>query len=262
MAAAPGGKATHLAAWMNGQGVLVTNEAVSRRASVLAMNLERMGVTHALITSQYPGQLAVRWAGLFDAVLMDAPCSGEGMFSRNVQAVLDWSVATVKGNARRQKIILDQTAPLMRPGGRLLYCTCTFALEENEGVIADFLAQHADFELVGLPHVPSLEPGHPEWIGGPEDLQRTGRLWPHKGPGHGHFYALLRRRGELPGNLPVRWSGADVPEWALDLYRQSLGEMLVQAPPGEGLMLTRSNDFYVTLMAPELWAGLRVVRPG
>jgi len=262
VAAAPGGKATHLAARMGGQGLLVANDVNRPRASALAANLERMGATNALVTSQSPDRLAERWSGLFDAVLVDAPCSGEGMFSRNVQAVLDWGVATVKGNARRQKAILAQAAPLVRPGGRLLYCTCTFAPEENEGVIADFLAQHANFGLADLPDVPELAPGHPEWIGGPADLQRTGRLWPHKGPGHGHFYALLRRRGEPPGDLPAQWSGTDVPEWALTLYRQSLGEVLVQAPPEEGLILTRDSDFCVTPMAPELWADLRVVRPG
>ena len=104
------------------------------------MNVERMGVTNALVVNETPERLAARWPGLFDAVLVDAPCSGEGTFSRDSQAIRDWSLDTVLGNARRQKQILEQTAPLVRRGGRLLYGTCTFAPEENEGVVAAFLA--------------------------------------------------------------------------------------------------------------------------
>ena len=139
LAAAPGGKATHIAARMQGEGVLVANEVSRRRASVLAMNLERMGITNAMVTNETPERLAARWPGLFDAVLVDAPCSGEGTFSRDAQALRAWSVATVESYAYRQKLILDEAAQLVRPGGRLLYGTCTFSPEENEGVIADFL---------------------------------------------------------------------------------------------------------------------------
>jgi 16S rRNA C967 or C1407 C5-methylase (RsmB/RsmF family) len=167
LAAAPGGKTTHIAARMRGEGVLVANEVVRRRASVLAMNVERIGVTNALIINETPERLSARWPGLFDAVLVDAPCSGEGTFSRDSQAIRDWSLDTVFGNARRQKQILEQTTPLVRCGGRLLYGTCTFAPEENEGVIAAFLAGHPDFEIVDLPQVPSLYPGRPEWVGAP-----------------------------------------------------------------------------------------------
>jgi len=262
LAAAPGGKTTHIAARMRGEGVLVANELVRRRASVLAMNIERMGVTNALILNETPERLAERWAGLFDAVLVDAPCSGEGTFSRDSQAIRDWSLDTVLGNSRRQKTILDQTAPLVRRGGRLLYGTCTFAPEENEAVIASFLVGHPDFEIVTLPQVPGLQPGRPEWVGAPDDLRRAGRFWPHTGPGHGHFYALLRRAGEPGNDLPERWTGNTVPGRVWNLYLKSVGEALAGAPPEQGLMLTKADDLYVTPMDPKLWEGLHVLRPG
>jgi 16S rRNA C967 or C1407 C5-methylase (RsmB/RsmF family)/NOL1/NOP2/fmu family ribosome biogenesis protein len=264
LAAAPGGKTTHIAARMlpSATGVLVANEVVRRRASVLAMNVERLGVTNALITNETPDRLAARWPGLFDAVLVDAPCSGEGTFSRDSQAIRDWSVDTVFGNARRQKQILDQTAPLVRRGGRLLYGTCTFAPEENEGVIAAFLAGHPDFEIVDLPQVPGLYPGHPEWVDAPDAVRHAGRFWPHTGPGHGHFYALLRRQGEPPNGLPERWTGNAIPGRVWNLYQKTIGETLVAPVSDRGLLLTKTDDLYVTPMDPKLWEGLHVLRPG
>lgn len=273
LAAAPGGKTTHIAARMllgpaafqggsSPTGILVANEVVRRRASVLAMNVERMGVTNALVVNETPERLAARWPGLFDAVLVDAPCSGEGTFSRDSQAIRDWSLDTVLGNARRQKQILEQTAPLVRRGGRLLYGTCTFAPEENEGVVAAFLADHPDFEIAALPQVAGLHPGRPEWVNAPEALRRAGRFWPHTGPGHGHFYALLRRQGEPPNDLPERWTGNAIPGRIWNLYQKTVGETLVAPLSDKGLLLTKTDDLYVTPMDPKLWEGLHVLRPG
>ena len=262
LAAAPGGKATHIAAQMRGDGVLVTNEVARRRASVLAMNLERMGVVNAMVFNETPERLAARWPGLFDAVLVDAPCSGEGTFARDAQALRAWSLAKVREYAYRQQRIFDEAATLVRPGGRLLYGTCTFSPEENEGVIAGFLAQHPGFEMADLPQVPGLHPGHPEWIGAPDALRRCGRFWPHTGPGHGHFYALLHRHGDPPDDLPARWTGTDVPGRPLRRYRDVLGAVLTGPPPTRGLWLNQSDDFYVTPLPPGLWQGLRVLRPG
>ncbi len=262
LAAAPGGKATHIGARMSGQGVLVANEISRSRATVLAMNLERMGVTNALVTNAGADQLAQAWRGLFDAMLIDAPCSGEGMFSRDRRALKEWSLAAVAEYAWRQQNILEQGAPLVRPGGRILYGTCTYAPEENEGVIAKFLDTHPDFALLDLPDLPHLERGHPEWIGAPPDLVRTGRFWPHKSPGHGHFYALLRRTGDPPDDLPEQWAGRDIPGRVLRLYEKTLGEALTFEPPEAGLVLTGDDHCYITPMAPPLWSRVPVLRPG
>ena len=262
LAAAPGGKATHLAARMDNQGVLVANEVNRRRTSVLAMNLERMGARNAMILNETPERLAARWGGIFDAVLVDAPCSGEGTFCRDSAAVRDWSLATVQGNAHRQRGIMEQAAALVRPGGRLLYGTCTFAPEEDEGVIAAFLEAHADFELAPLPELPGLSSGHPEWVGAPEAVRQVGRFWPHRGPGHGHFYALLHRQGEPGDDLPEQWTNTAVPGRVLQLYRRTLRDILAVDPPEEGLYLSETDDLYVTPLDPKLWAGLHVLRPG
>lgn len=260
LAAAPGGKTTHLAARMRNTGVLVANEIHPRRATVLAFNVERMGVTHAVLLNETPQRLAERWAGLFDRVLVDAPCSGEGMFARDPEAVRAWSVERVRRSAGLQKALLHEAARLVRPGGWLLYATCTFAPEENEGVVDAFLKAHPDFDLVDPPRHPAFDRGHPEWVdGGDPRLVRAVRLWPHRGPGHGHFYALLRRAGEAQPHRPRPES--DLPGRAWRAYEAFCREALREAPGEDGLVL-HGDGLYRTPMAPTLWRGLRVLRPG
>jgi NOL1/NOP2/sun family putative RNA methylase len=262
LAAAPGSKATHIGARLKGEGVLVANDIARHRTTVLAMNLERMGVTNAVVTNAAPDRLAGAWPGLFDAMLVDAPCSGEGTFSRDSQSIRNWSIDAVKSYAYRQSTILDEAAPLVRPGGQVLYSTCTFSPEENEGVIAGFLTGHPDFELATLPQLPGMDRGHPEWIDGPDELVRAGRFWPHQTPGHGHFYALLRRRGDPPTDLPAQWEDRDIPGRVLNLYRKTLNQAMRAKPPERGLMLTENDHCYVTPMNPALWGDVPILRPG
>src|SRR5690606_26872149 len=155
LAAAPGGKATTLAARMQGQGVLVANEVVRPRAWDLAENLERWGATNVLIMNEAPERLAEQWPGLFDRVVLDAPCSGEGMFRKLPAAREEWSPELVAGCALRQRGILATAARLVRPGGLLVYITCTFSPEENEAVVAQFLDEHPYFHLEAPPSLPS-----------------------------------------------------------------------------------------------------------
>jgi NOL1/NOP2/fmu family ribosome biogenesis protein len=142
-----------------------------------------------LVTNSQPEQLARAWGAVFDRVLLDAPCSGEGMLRRLGE--LEWSEAMVAAYARRQDLILPSAAELVRPGGMLVYSTCTFSPEENEGVIGRFLHRHPDFELIPLPHFAGFTPG----IG--EEFADTVRLWPHRFKGEGHFIAALRGSGEV-----------------------------------------------------------------
>ena len=135
LCAAPGGKTTQLAAAMQGRGLLVCNEIHPRRAQVLASNIERLGIPNALVLCEHPAKLAQRFPGYFDRILVDAPCSGEGMFRKEEAAVTDWSEATVAMCAARQQEILASAAEMLAPGGRLVYSTCTFSPEENEGVM-------------------------------------------------------------------------------------------------------------------------------
>lgn len=198
LSAAPGGKTTHLASLMQDEGLLVANDVDTKRAWLLAENLERWGTRNALILNDTPERIAATFGPVFDKVLVDAPCSGEGMFRK--KGGFEWSGNMVAACARRQNGILQSAAALVKAGGQLIYSTCTFSPEENEQVIGRFLTTHPDFELVELPHFAGFGRGRPEW-GALEhgitrvntDLAKTVRLWPHKFPGEGHFIALLQK---------------------------------------------------------------------
>ncbi len=194
LCAAPGGKTTQIAASMRSEGLLVCNEIHPKRAKVLSSNIERMGISNALVLNEHPAKLAERFVSYFDKILVDAPCSGEGMFRKEDAAVNDWSEETVLMCAARQKEILFSAAQMLAPGGRLVYSTCTFAPEENEGVIQEFLEQNPDFNVERV-EGPWFSQGRPDWItNGTSELSQTVRLLPHKLKGEGHFAAVLRKK--------------------------------------------------------------------
>jgi NOL1/NOP2/sun family putative RNA methylase len=268
LAAAPGGKATHIASLMGGQGLLIANELHPKRAWDLAENLERWGVRHAAITNEPPERLAERFAGFFDRVLLDAPCSGEGMFRKSEAARREWTPALVAGCSLRQSTILGHAARLVRPGGRLVYSTCTFAPEEDEEVLARFLEVHDAFEMVEPAPRPGFSPGRSEWI-----VERPGReiagnvaaavrLWPHIGPGEGHFVAVLQRRLTIePVAQPRLWTPVRLPRPAEQAYRAFCAGHLAGVPAAERLALVGS---YLYALPPELpdLSGLRFLHPG
>ncbi len=209
LCAAPGGKSTQIAAKLQGQGILVCNEIHPVRAKILSENIERMGICNACVTNETPERLAEFFPGYFDKVLVDAPCSGEGMFRKNEAACDEWSPENVELCAQRQDGILDQAARMLRPGGKLVYSTCTFAPEEDEGSIVRFLGRHREFvilpvekERIGLADCDGsaayLECGMSgEAVTGSEaldfHLERTLRMWPQRIRGEGHFAALLKK---------------------------------------------------------------------
>ncbi len=184
LCAAPGGKTTQNALRMAGQGIIVCNEPIADRARILSRNVERMGVPNAIVVSAWPEKLAAIWPEAFDAIQCDAPCSGEGMFRRHPETRDEWTPESPAGCAKRQGDILDSAAVMLRPGGRLVYSTCTLNTIENEGVVADFLRRHPDFttEAFALPGLDA-----------PDGMLS---VYPHRVKGEGHFVALLRRRGE------------------------------------------------------------------
>lgn len=264
LAAAPGGKATHLAAQMQGRGLLVANEVGGERVAALIENLERCGVTQALVLQEKPETLAGRWPGRFDRVLVDAPCSGEGMFRKSEAARQEWRPQRVTGCALRQRGILAAAAHLLRPGGRLLYATCTFAPEENEATVAAFLRSHADFTLLAPPALPGFDPGRPDWID-PElahglPLQRCVRLWPHRSGGEGHFFALFQRQGEAPpAVLPA--PATSLPQPTMGRARAFWQETLIADPPRQG-WAQYGDWLHLLPVDPAFWQGLRVLRAG
>jgi NOL1/NOP2/sun family putative RNA methylase len=199
LSAAPGGKTTHLAALMQGRGLLVANEIKDKRVGHLAQNVERWGAGNVVITNETPERLADHLGPIFDRVLVDAPCSGEGMFRKDMGARTDWSTEMVAGCAVRQHNILRVAARLVRPGGFLLYSTCTFAPEEDEGAVQSVLNHFPDFKVVALPLLDGFANGQPGWLeqltGQAADPGLTGaaRLFPHRLSGEGHFACLLQR---------------------------------------------------------------------
>ena len=199
LCAAPGGKSTQLAACLQGEGLLVCNEPVPSRAQILSRNIERMGVPNAVVVSQLPEELSVRWPEFFDKILVDAPCSGEGMFRRHPETRQEWTPASPVGCAQRQSHILRHAARMLRPGGVLAYSTCTFNSVENEGVIERFIKESTGFSLVSF----SL-PGLPENDG-------MLHLWPHQIRGEGHFVAMLQKNDEEKPISAKKKKGRDMP---------------------------------------------------
>ena len=174
LCSAPGGKGTQLACKMNGKGIAVLNEPVSSRAKILSQNVERMGIKNAVVISELPENLSTKFAGYFDKILVDAPCSGEGMFRKNAEEALgEWSEENVALCAERQARILDEATKMLRDGGRLVYSTCTFATAEDEGQVCDYLQKHPEMRLL-----------------------KQEKLYPHKVQGEGHFAALFEKVGK------------------------------------------------------------------
>lgn len=203
LCAAPGGKSTQIAGRMLGEGLLVANEVISDRARILSQNVERMGIKNCVVCSEDPEHMAELFPGFFDRVVVDAPCSGEGMFRKDQTAVEQWSEAHVQMCADRQLTILKAAARCLKPGGVLVYSTCTFAPEENEGTISRFIREQEEFFLEELPCDAAFAPGQAGWVEQPAPgLAYTMRLWPHRLQGEGHYIARLRRQGSLDGVLP------------------------------------------------------------
>ena len=188
LCAAPGGKSTQIAALMGGRGLLIANEIVPSRAQILSRNVERMGVRNAVVTCESPAALAKRFPAFFDRILVDAPCSGEGMFRRQIEARQEWTAASPRGCAERQLEILTEAEKMLAPGGTMVYSTCTFNDVENEGVLERFLDAHPQMRLqpFALPGLPTAEKGYLH-------------LYPHETRGEGHFVSLLCKDGGAAG---------------------------------------------------------------
>lgn len=256
LAAAPGGKTTQLAALMHNRGLLIANDTSASRARAIVENLERLGVSNAIVTSGEVAVLAARWPGLFDRVLLDAPCSGEGMFRKSAEARAMWSEANIARCAQRQAQLLTEAAKLVRSGGVLVYSTCTFALEENEARIAAFLEAHPEFALEPIT-LPGARPGF-SLAGSAIDTTRTVRLWPHLVPGEGHFIARLKRLDGEAGRLtPMRY-----PSPAATVKRQWMELASELGIPSTGELTQLGQQLYaVPEGVPEL-RGLKVLRNG
>ena len=287
LCAAPGGKTTQLAAAMGGQGVLVANEIHPARARILSENIERLGVANAVVTNESPQALATRFPQWFDYILVDAPCSGEGMFLKEQEACGQWSPANVSMCAERQRDILACAAAMLAPGGKLVYSTCTFAPEENEGTIHSFLALHPEFVLKETESDIGefLSAGRPEWAqwtaarplhdgAADPDLCRCYRIWPHLLTGEGHFAAILEkeaegtaesgagtRKNKKANRKKGRNSGLSPDKTAMSLWKEFACENLKKIPEGTPVLFGEQLYFLPEEAAFPL-EGLKILRPG
>ncbi len=199
LCAAPGGKATELAAKLQGTGLLVANDISNSRAKGLLKNLELFGAPNILVTSETPERLVTYFESFFDKIIIDAPCSGEGMFRKEPGMVKDWLEHGPSYYAKIQKEIVEQAARLLKPGGMLLFSTCTFSLEENEASILHLLREFPEFQVLDLPEYEGFAPGRPDLLedalteAEQEQLKRCVHIFPHRMHGEGHFLALLQK---------------------------------------------------------------------
>lgn len=250
LCAAPGGKTSHIAAKLQGTGFLLSNEIHSQRAKILSQNVERMGLRNVVVTNEASERLADRFSGFFDRIVVDAPCSGEGMFRKDENARAEWSPENVALCAGRQRKILEDADKMLRPGGCMVYSTCTFAHEENEDVIEAFLREHEEYMM--------LEREVPESFVKCR-LPGAYRLFPHRLKGEGHFMAVLQKGSagigrNLPEIRPLRDKKvlADYEE-----FKKKLG----LAIEGENYHLFGEQLYLVPQGMTDI-KGLKVERPG
>ncbi|HEY8422247.1 MAG TPA: RsmB/NOP family class I SAM-dependent RNA methyltransferase [Thermoclostridium sp.] len=255
LCAAPGGKTVALAAAMKNQGFLLSNDINPKRIKALVKNIELCGITNTVVANDTPARLSMAYREFFNKILLDVPCSGEGMFRKDPDAVKSWSKYKAEELQGLQREIFGHAYQMLSPGGTLVYSTCTFNPEENEQNIAYFLKTYPDLYLKDIPKSFGIEPGRPDWADGNEELLKTARLWPHRLKGEGHFVALFGRIGEyIPRDVS---SKSDEP---LRSYREFCEQMLHESPRG----IYRVSGSHVNIIPPgfEYNANLKLIKTG
>ena len=271
--AAPGGKSTELGAKLGGEGILFSNDISNSRAKALLKNIELFGIRNAVVLSEAPNKLASYFPEYFDKILIDAPCSGEGMFRKSPTMIKNWEEHGVDYYNEIQKEIILSAAKMLKPGGYMLYSTCTFSPEENESTISYLLEEHPEFHVVNaLPDeairkeldlsYEGFDFGKPEWSDGREELKHCIRLWPHKIDGEGHFIALLRKDNNSQSKVSDKYSGCTIRKKshlsneAIEFLKQ------IKVPYDENQIFVHEERVYlIPSDLPDL-KGLRVLRQG
>ena len=250
LCAAPGGKSTQIGAAMHDTGLLVMNDVTPKRTKALLKNVENFGLKNIVVTNNYPRELSAVFANYFDRVLVDAPCSGEGMFRREARLTIAWRREYHPSLCvPLQSELLAEAARMVAPGGRLVYSTCTFSPEENEMQVKDFLAKHPEFSLLAIDRE-GVSPGRGEWAGD-QQLSKTGRIWPHLARGEGQFAAVLQKaKGGERLELPA-WRVPEPEERQFQPFRDFCAEVGITPPLGR--LVVQGNDL---LLIPENLPGL------
>ena len=258
--AAPGGKSTELAAKLNNTGILVSNDISASRAKALLKNLEVFGVGNSLIISEAPYKLSERFYEYFDKILIDAPCSGEGMFRKSNSMITAWENNGNQLFADLQRSILDEAVKMLKPGGKLLYSTCTFAPLENEKSIEYLLSLDDRLRIEAFNKYEDFDNGHPEWSDtNNKELEKCARLWPHKISGEGHFVCLISKDGNNTnagntGNYPIK--KCKLPKEVTDF----LGELSIEFDESR-FEISADKLYYIPKSFPAV-KGLRILRCG
>ncbi len=258
LCSAPGGKRTLIAAKLKGKGVLVSNDISASRCKALLKNIEVSGVSNAIITNEDPKKLAKKFKGYFNKIIVDAPCSGEGMFRKDEASVKSWETHKTEFCCGLQRDILKAAAEMLSSDGYIAYSTCTFAPEEDEGMIQEFLNANEDFEIVEYDKTGGFIDGKPEWVeNGSAQLKKCGRLMPYIVKGEGHFLCLLHKKGEAERADVQRDTPANN-KLLSDYFEFMKNYMNIEIK--ENLVLHKSSLFCV----PECLdlKGLRVMRSG
>lgn len=268
LCAAPGGKSTFLSAKLGRKGILFSNDISPSRAKALLKNLELQGATQAVTISENTHKLAQRFPEFFNKILVDAPCSGEGMFHKEPSIMKNWEQYGNEYYAKLQREILYNAYQLLSPGGLMLYSTCTFCPMEDEKMIEIFLNEHPDMHLVPIEKVGGMEDGHPEWSeSGREDLKYTARFWPQKLEGQGHFAALLKKDGTFtPKSVEDRdrrggFSAEDLKLWEA-WCEENLTNKWQKILPQGGVLQKLGTSLYYSPIPNGALAGLRILRCG
>lgn len=280
LCAAPGGKATELGAKLFGEGLLVANDISASRVKALLKNIEVMGIPNSFLLNEVPAKIAEQFPAYFDKILVDAPCSGEGMFRKNEAACEEWNPENVSLCAERQDGILDCAASMLAPGGRIVYSTCTFAPAENEGSMTRFLLRHPEFHIVEVKKAEGMSAGVPEWAYFGEEkgqvlpeIAQTIRLWPQHLKGEGHYLAVLEKEGTLrqgycrngeEKGIPakdLKVPGKGIVEF-LDFAKDTLDPQTLAGLEKNGTYVKFGDQLYLAPKGMPSVKGLKVLRPG
>ncbi len=258
--AAPGGKSTQVGAALKGKGILVTNDISTSRTKALLKNVELFGLRNAVVLNESPDKISKAFPEFFDKVIIDAPCSGEGMFRKDPDIIKAWGEKMTDFCVSTQREILDKCALAVCNGGYIIYSTCTFNPDENERQIEAFLERHSEFELCPLPESMGLDPGRPEWTkSGDEKFKLCGRLWPHKIKGEGHFVAKMKKTGGGERRTFTGHEGNKIDGFE---YFEEFAVKNIKNVDFDGDFETFGEKLYMLPKGLPSFKGLRVVRNG
>lgn len=258
LCAAPGGKATELGAKLKGTGMLVANDISNSRAKALLRNIELCGIRNSFVTNEIPGNLAQVMPEFFDKILVDAPCSGEGMFRKDIAVAKTWDETRPDFFATLQRDIVSNAIRMLKPGGLMLYSTCTFAPAENEGTISFILENFPEMELLDIPKSYGFSYGNPAWGNGNHELEKCIRIFPHKVNGEGHFLALLQKKGIHSPSLCNIKGKCDKDSWKLLTEFWNPGNL----PFEKERIEVRNQNVYYLPPADNHYKGIHFLRNG